>query len=130
MEAGWGEALLGVNDRLNELKPTWPCTGRGGGGRDVLRLVPQSVLATPPFSSYLSDSNNRTAELQAKALRRLVAYMHERGSRVCDQSATRDECLMARQLESNWGPTTRCSPPCCGAHPHIFDDLASSASSK
>ena len=33
--------------------------------------------------------------MQAKALYRLVAYMHDRGGRVCDQSATRDECLLA-----------------------------------
>ena len=32
-----GEHLLAVNDRLNELKPDWPCSGKGSGGRDVLR---------------------------------------------------------------------------------------------
>eukprot|EP00966_Prymnesium_polylepis_P184913 4285577-Prymnesium_polylepis.1 len=93
-----GEHLLAVNDRLNQLKPQWPCNGRGGGGHDVLRLVPRDELGREPFASYLAESNDRTAVLQTKALRRLVAYMHDQGGRVCDQSATRDECLLAWAL--------------------------------
>ena len=61
---GLGEHLLEVNDKLNAVKPSWPCTGKGGGGRDVSRLVPNAVLKEEPFASYLSESNNRTAELQ------------------------------------------------------------------
>lgn len=43
--------------------------------------------------------------LQAKALRRLVAYMRDRGSRICDQSLTREECLQA------WGLPVDLPPP-------------------
>ena len=60
-----GDYLLEANDRLNELKPTWPCNGKGGGGRDVLRLVPRQLLQEAPFARYLEDSSNRTGVLQA-----------------------------------------------------------------
>ena len=56
------EHLLGVNERLNELKNDWPCGGRvgaagrgtggvsyGSPGLDVLRLVPREILTAGPF---------------------------------------------------------------------------------
>ena len=103
--------LLDVNERLNELKGDWPCGGRvgaaGGGtssgpygrpGKDVLRLVPREVLEEHPFGPYLRESNDRLGALQARALERLIAYMRERGDRICDHSATRDDCLNAWRL--------------------------------
>ncbi len=126
--------MLAVNDRLNELKPGWPCgkkldgvvgavgggkadgVGSGGGARgmDVLRLVPAHVLDSPPFGPYLRESNDRLGALQARALVRLIAYMRERGSRICDQSATREECLSAWLLPFD-------PPPVPAAHPSIED---------
>ena len=108
------EHLLRVNTRLNELKDDWPCGGRVGAagkgegaegtgygppGRDVLRLVPYELLQKGKFGAYLHESNTRLGALQAKALERLIIYMRtDRGGRVCDQAATRDECLRAWAL--------------------------------
>ncbi len=105
------EHLLAVNTRLEQLKPDWPCGGRKGaagrgegeggfGNRDVLRLVPREVLVDPggPFGEYLEESNNRLGALQARALERLIAYMREKGSRICDHAAARDDCLLAWML--------------------------------
>lgn len=120
------EHLLSVNTRLNELKTDWPCGGRvgaagdGGGGSglgppglDVLRLVPASVLQSGAFGRYLRESNDRIGALQATALERLIVYMtYDRGGRICDQAATRDECLRAWALPPELPPP----PP---AHPNV-----------
>lgn len=121
------EHLLKVNERLNALKGEWPCGGRvgaagvpeGGGsgvgppGLDVLRLVPQSILQDGPFGDYLRESNDRLGAQQYLALERLIVYMtHDRGGRICDQSATRDECLRSWALPPELPPP----PP---AHPNV-----------
>ena len=114
-----------VNTRLEHLKPDWPCGGRKGaagrgvgegglGNLDVLRLVPYEVLTdlTSPFGTYLEESNNRLGALQSRALERLIAYMREKGSRICDHAAARDDCLLAWRLPPEVPPR----PP---AHPNI-----------
>jgi hypothetical protein len=66
--------LLAVNDRINELKPGWPCGKKQADpGTDVLRLVPREVLQAAPFGPHLRESNDRLGALQARALVRLVA---------------------------------------------------------
>ena len=114
-----------VNTRLEHLKPDWPCGGRKGaagrgagegglGNLDVLRLVPYEVLTDPtsPFGTYLEESNNCLGALQSRALERLIAYMREKGSRICDHAAARDDCLLAWRLPPEVPPR----PP---AHPNI-----------
>jgi hypothetical protein len=84
------------------------------GNLDVLRLVPYEVLTDPtsPFGTYLEESNNRLGALQSRALERLIAYMREKGSRICDHAAARDDCLLAWRLPPEVPPR----PP---AHPNI-----------
>jgi hypothetical protein len=53
----------------------------------------------------LAESNTRLGALQATALERLLIYMRaERGSRICDQASTRDECLRAWALPPELPP--------------------------
>mmetsp|Transcript_29225 Transcript_29225/g.93890 ORF Transcript_29225/g.93890 Transcript_29225/m.93890 type:complete len:449 (-) Transcript_29225:63-1409(-) len=105
------EHLLSVNERINELKPSWGRSQLDPTGRDVLALVPLPLLRASPVGAYLRESNDRIGVLQRRALRRLVAYMREKGSRSCDQSATRDQCLSAWRLPDAPPPPPRCSHP-------------------
>jgi len=92
------EHLLKVNDRVNALKPSWGPDSLDTGGSDVLQLVPRETIHASVVGPYLRESNDHVGVLQRRALRRLVAYMREKGSRSCDQSATRDECLSAWRM--------------------------------
>jgi cap1 methyltransferase len=105
------EHLLHVNDRINELKPSWGASSLDTTGSDVLVLVPREVIYSSPVGPYLRASNDRVGVLQRRALRRLVAYMREKGSRSCDQSATRDECLAAWRLPDAPPPPPRRDSP-------------------
>ena len=78
---------------------------RHGGGRHR--------LDAPPFGDYVRESNNRLGAMQARALERLLIYMkNDRGGRVCDQSATREECLRAWALPPEIPPP----PPAHGSY--------------
>eukprot|EP00962_Isochrysis_galbana_P006588 scaffold1760_cov109-Isochrysis_galbana.AAC.9 len=101
------EHLLHVNDRVNQLKSSWGASSLDTSGSDVLALVPRETIYGSPVGPYLRASNDRVGVLQRRALRRLVAYMREKGSRSCDQSATRDECLAAWRLPDAPPPPPR-----------------------
>ena len=66
------EHLLSVNERINELKPSWGRSQLDPTGRDVLALVPLPLLRASPVGAYLRESNDRIGVLQRRARAQLT----------------------------------------------------------